>query len=326
MKSLPTQLEVEFICRSETYNYGLAVFEGKIVEEWLYKTGKKKDELIYERILTKGTTKININNNLRTSPEDALRFKLYEEELLAEHQTLLGMLSKAKKTSPDIANAFHWFENTLTITKANAFAHTLPLILYYDPAFRTFTNDLLRTLYTGVKKIALQSVDINSYFGLDDMDQINEIKNNLEFGSRRYEIIHDPNSRHIAFAVKEGEKIVVKRLITHHHGETKNEVVFDMVEESDGTQRLLDFLPALFEIISREKVFIIDEIDKSIHPHLLKKLLSKFINDEDTKGQLIFTTHDSNLLDQHIFRQDEIWFAEKKKTDKHRCTHSAITK
>ena len=39
-----------------------------------------------------------------------------------------------------------------------------------------------------------------------------------------------------------------------------------------------------------------------------------FINDNNTKGQLIFTTHDSNLLDQNIFRQDEIWFTEKKKT------------
>ena len=58
-------------------------------------------------------------------------------------------------------------------------------------------------------------------------------------------------------------------------------------------------------------MFIIDEIERSIHPLLIKELVKKFSLDPNTKGQLIFTTHESNLLDQKILRQDEIWFAEK---------------
>jgi AAA15 family ATPase/GTPase len=61
-------------------------------------------------------------------------------------------------------------------------------------------------------------------------------------------------------------------------------------------------------------VVVIDEIDQSIHPSLLKSLIRKIMNEERMNGQLIFTTHESNLLDLDIFRQDEIWFAEKKST------------
>ena len=77
-----------------------------------------------------------------------------------------------------------------------------------------------------------------------------------------------------------------------------------MDEESDGTVRLLDFVPAFQDVILDNKVYIIDEIERSIHPLLIKELVSKFSRDTKTKGQLIFTTHESNLLDQEIFRQD----------------------
>lgn len=87
-----------------------------------------------------------------------------------------------------------------------------------------------------------------------------------------------------------------------------------MQEESDGTVRLLDLVPAFRDLVQKKKVYFIDEIERSLHPLLIKNLIKKFSEDKDTKGQLIFTTHESNLLDQDIFRQDEIWFAEKDNT------------
>ena len=75
--------------------------------------------------------------------------------------------------------------------------------------------------------------------------------------------------------------------------------------------RLLDFIPAFKDLINTDKVFIIDEIERSVHPLLIKELVRKYSEDANTRGKLIFTTHESNLLDQDIFRQVEIWFAEK---------------
>jgi AAA15 family ATPase/GTPase len=98
-----------------------------------------------------------------------------------------------------------------------------------------------------------------------------------------------------------------------HTGKNNENVVFNLDEESDGTVRLLDFIPAFKDLITKRKVILIDEIERSIHPLLIKELIKKFSFDDNTLGQFIFSTHESNLLDQNIFRQDEIWFAEKNK-------------
>jgi hypothetical protein len=87
---------------------------------------------------------------------------------------------------------------------------------------------------------------------------------------------------------------------------------FDIIEESDGSRRLLDIVPSIDFAFNEDMTFIIDEINHSMHPSLTKELISLFLNKESSKGQIIFTTHESNLLDLNLFRQDEIWFTEKK--------------
>lgn len=75
----------------------------------------------------------------------------------------------------------------------------------------------------------------------------------------------------------------------------------------------MEYLPAFYNVVNTNQTFFIDEIERSIHPLLIKELINKISHDNETQGQLIFTTHESNLLDQSIFRQDEIWFAQKNK-------------
>ena len=83
-------------------------------------------------------------------------------------------------------------------------------------------------------------------------------------------------------------------------------------DESDGTQRCLNLLPALYHLTMSCKVFIIDEMDRSLHPLLSQKLLKLFV--ESCPGQcqqMIVTTHETHLLDLKLLRRDEIWFVEK---------------
>jgi len=86
--------------------------------------------------------------------------------------------------------------------------------------------------------------------------------------------------------------------------------VLDFGEESDGTKRLLNLLPALYDLLKHDRVCIIDEMDRSMHALLTRSVLRIFLS-HISKGQLILTTHESSLLDAEIFRRDEIWFAEK---------------
>lgn len=125
------------------------------------------------------------------------------------------------------------------------------------------------------------------------------------------------SNRNEIILVKEDEKIMVYSLKIEHTGKDNRIALFELDEESDGTNRLLDFIPVFQGLVKKEVVYVIDEVERSIHSLLIKELIRKFSLEKKTRGQLIFTTHESNLLDQEIFRKDEIWFTEK---DKHGAT------
>jgi len=105
-----------------------------------------------------------------------------------------------------------------------------------------------------------------------------------------------------------------------HTNDAGREVVFEEDEESDGSIRLMDFIPMLIDLKQNDDVFLIDEIDRSLHPLLSQKLLEYFFSmlTEARCTQLIFTTHEASLLDLKTLRADEVWFAEK---DKVGATH-----
>lgn len=104
----------------------------------------------------------------------------------------------------------------------------------------------------------------------------------------------------------------VKQLVYIHKDKEGNDHEFEGWEESEGTNRLVELVPFFFYLLKNPRcVVLIDEIEKNIHPLLLKRWLSQFLNTKKTAGQLIFTTHAAHLLNQDYLRTDEIIFCEK---------------
>jgi len=314
MDKQPTHLEIEMIIAGVLYNYGIEIYAGEVLEEWLYFTGPRRNELIFSRKTLKGTTKILMGESFSQSAEDQLRIRLYEQELLHDNQLLLSLLSTSKKVFPEIQKIKNWFENSLSIIDSGSRATFLSGNFALSRPFQEFANELLKTLHTGIFQLELETIDIDRYFGEDNREESAQVKLRLEKNPEEIEYISEDHTHLWAVALMEDEKVVVKRLVAKHKNANGELVLFELDEESDGTLRILDFAPALFSIIHSPSTVIIDEIDQSIHPYLLKQLIGKFTRNNKTKGQLIFTTHESNLLDQNIFRQDEIWFTEKKST------------
>lgn len=91
-------------------------------------------------------------------------------------------------------------------------------------------------------------------------------------------------------------------------------VAFDLDEESNGTQRLFSILGPILDAMDRATVVLIDEIDCSLHTHLTQAIVRMFQNPNiNPRGaQLIFTSHDSNLMDQRLVRRDQVWLTQKK--------------
>ncbi len=129
---------------------------------------------------------------------------------------------------------------------------------------------------------------------------------------KKHQLIFEINGE--SFALKKGDNNgykIIKIGLTHRN-EKKENIVFDAEDESDGTRRLLDFIPALHQLAKTNATFIIDELDRSLHSKLTINIFNLFYElATSNRSQLIATTHESLLLDLELFRKDEIWFVEK---------------
>ena len=108
---------------------------------------------------------------------------------------------------------------------------------------------------------------------------------------------------------------IYKQKAVHRNFTSGTEVVFDLSEESDGSIRLLDFIPMLIDLKQNEVDYLIDEIDRSMHPMLSQKILECYFSELESgrDTQLIFSTHECDLLNLDLIRADEVWFVEKGK-------------
>lgn len=303
----PTSLEIEFSVNQNIYSYGISFDNNIVIEEWLYESGiNSDDKLIFQRITEESKNSIKIANKYRKTKKEKLYIEVLEDFL--EPNELL--ICNPRNLNIDaILETKNWIQNSLLILFPDSKFTGLVSGFSNLKSFRKFTNELLETLDTGVKELNIQQIDFAKYFGEVDEKLKEKITDDLNEGT---EITIPNNSGGILVSLKNGKKTVEKVISVHSNINNEN-INFELEEESDGTLRLLDFIPAFAVILQNESTLLIDEIDQSLHPALLYALVSKIMNDDTTKGQFIFTTHESNLLDLKIFRQDEIWFAEKDK-------------
>ena len=98
----------------------------------------------------------------------------------------------------------------------------------------------------------------------------------------------------------------------HKRNETAESVAFDLSDESDGTRKLFEFTGGWLRALNTGATLFVDELDRSLHPHITRFLVALFHGARNTKNaQLVFTTHDTTLLDASLLRRDQIWFVEK---------------
>ena len=237
--------------------------------------------------------------------KEKLLIELLEDKLLPANELLLGKVKTINNV--DIINANEWITNQMVIVYPQSKFSGLIPFLQGSKGFKKFTNSLLPALKTGVNKLDIQNIPFDHFFRIDEENIKNELKQELENDTG---IILTTGKGNV-MAVNEKNNFIIKKIVTLHNNNNGEKISFNLQEESDGTRRLLDLIPAFYGILKEDITFIIDEIDRSIHPGLLYDLVKKIMDDNNTKGQLVFTTHDSNLLDLSVFRQDEIWFAKK---------------
>lgn len=311
---LPVTIEVEFGTEFDQYAYGVSYRGNLCMEEWLYST-LKKPKYVFERKYDARTGKTNIK--LAGSPKEEaknnLLISLLEDNLLKNNELMLSKHDVVKNSQ--MTDAFKWITSKLHIIFPETRSTSIFDNRYSDKTFKSQSEALISALDLGIDELSLKDEDIESFKQsisewpelVQGIDRIVAKLSRSPEGTE--EVMIDTGAFTVSMH-REGSKYFVRR-VKALHKVNDSFYDFELKEESDGTQRIFDFAPMVQSVKSEACTYVIDELDRSLHPMLVRTLVSRIVTDKQMKGQLIFTTHDAGLLDGQVFRNDEIWFAEK---------------
>ena len=309
----PVELAIEFFANNLIYYYSVVIDDEIIKDEYFGFNGKgQEDELIFHRRFENNKATIYFFNGFDEKSENKILKNVIENDLLKPHQPLFTLLNAISNPAfSHIKVAYEWFMQRLIVIFPYTKPFNLPDRIDKKDGFGEFSNKLMASLNTGISGIKVEKTSIEEFLGRDNISEIEKVKSNFKRNSEISFVRHVTNENEEIVFVNEKEEIVAKRLFLEHTGENDERIQFKVHEESDGTRRLLEYLPAWEGLLNSDTTYIIDEIERSIHPLVIKELIEKFSKSSSNRGQLIFSTHETNLLDQEILRADEIWFAEK---------------
>ena len=301
-----------FYLEDEVYEYGFSVDRQQVHEEWLMQMTASGFVPLFTRATDSfGKTEIDIEPEFASEDSsdrqlaDVLKGTVQENQ---RNQLFLYKLSDNGVRKAD--GIVNWFEN-LQIILPDTNVVALPLRMKENEELQTYISAMLSKMDTGVANISIASEKIDFHDFAEKMHIPEEIISDIEDMANG---VVNFDGKYFVFSEEEEKRTVIVRQKFENMLNGKA-VAFDIDDEPDGTQRLLDLLPMLYSIReNRNAIYFVDEIDRSLHTKLSQFLLSEFVNCcADTNNQIIFTAHDVNLINTDAFRQEEIWFIEKNK-------------
>lgn len=301
----PSGLAIEFYINESIFYYHIEFTSEEINTEHLIISKKTKDV----DILKREGSDIYINpayiaSGITEQFQDALK-RLVRPDML-----LLAFLGKYYANEcPLVADAYHWFTNKLQLVLPNSLNGYVPHMIDIDAKFSELVSSILPELKTGIYKLRVKR-ELLREEDLRGEEQMKLVKLAKEHPGKP-QLVRENSTSDVVNVIYEDGNLFVKSLVAVHKNLDGSEIEISLHDESDGTRRLIEYMPLLYAIIQNNMVYVVDEIERSIHPILIKDIVRKLSESDLAKGQLIFTTHESGLLDQNIFRPDEIWFAQK---------------
>lgn len=291
----PSCFEVLFIAEDQIYRYGFEVTTERVEAEWLHlipNTAKPnaleggKDEFV---LFDRDGDTITLGKGFETEGRD-LKEKTRSNALF---------LSVVAQFDGAIAQTvLEWFGNCNALTGLS------------DHSFLPYTLRQMRESETKAKIVELvRRMDL----GIDDI-RLSTIKEDPEFPQGLREEIQQ--ALKVLLDDSELERVSVRTVhrLYDDEGDLIGQDFFTLDEhESEGTQKLFAFSGPLLNTLARGKILIIDELDARLHPLMTRQIVQLF-NDPETNphhAQLIFSTQDTNHLENRLLRRDQVWFVEK---------------
>lgn len=290
-KSQPTELEALFIEDGVRYQYGFAATPERVVHEWLlaYPTarGQKWFERRYDHESGEDTWYFG--------PKFTGHRKVWQD---ATRSNALFLSTAIQLNSEQLRPIFEWFQKRLAILGQNA-------VLSPEFTISQCECDDKKEEIVGL----LNSADLS----IED----------IVLHKKEFSLVDLPDGlpESVKAEVKKdlmGKKVTIVSF-AHPTVDRDELVAFDLEEESAGTQKLFAYAGPWLDVLENGRILLVDEFDNSFHSlmvqHLVKLVQSPSINKYN--AQVVFTTHNTSLLDRELLRRDQVWFVEK---DEHNAT------
>jgi AAA15 family ATPase/GTPase len=277
----PTEFEVTFILDDVRYQYGFAMTARRIVREHLLVYKAFKPQRWFERYFDaeRGEDVYEFGPGLKGA-------KSVWEGATRSNALFLSMA--VQLNSEALRPVFDWFANHLVIVNEQApLSPQFSLQMLKQDTQRQAICDFLRAA-----DISISDIEVSTHQAM-----VHSVTFDLATGKRE-EVSAEQTVDDVKF----------------HHVTEHGTAVFDLQDESSGTRNLLFLAGPILDILNKGLTLFMDELDTSLHTLLIRELVRLF-HRPDINGagaQLIFTTHDTSLLDApDLFRRDQVWFVEK---------------
>ncbi|WP_422461305.1 AAA family ATPase [Endozoicomonas sp. ALB115] len=277
----PCEFEASFYANGVRFQYGFSATSERVMEEWLYAYPSGRAQSWIERAWDEGS------QSYQWGRMEALKGqkKLWKD---STRDNALLLSTAVQLNCEQLQPVFDWFENTLKIVGINGF----------NPGFS------IKSCEKGERKKEivnfLKSADLN----ITDI----KVKPKKISANDLPEDMPDDMKQSI-LQQSEAKAFVDIQII--HEGENGASVALPLQNESDGTRKLFAYAGPWLDVLKEGSVLFIDELHDNLHPLIVRMLVGLFHNSQTNpkNAQLMFTTHETSILSQEVFRRDQVWFA-----------------
>ncbi len=316
-KERESVFELQFTVDDTFYAYGFSAIlnQRKVTEEWLYEL--KQDGGAHQLFVREGEKPPILGQIVKLTPSETNRYQVYSEDFAGHNaQLFLTEMNRGKKYDQNsrlqfFYDTFRWIMNHIIVINPDIGVSNTEA--YYNNESLENISRLIQTFDTGITDIKTRKITIDEMGKMVPVDVVQNIFSQLK---AQMQMTNLPNIQ-MTWRVDNGffniritnnSEPEITTLVLKHG---KSAFDFSFSEESDGTQRLFDLIDML--LTDRpDTIFVVDELERSLHPKLTEHFLKLFMQAHDgIRMQLLFTTHEDTVMDQSLFRRDEIWFVER---------------
>lgn len=309
--------ELQFTVGDSFYAYGFSAIlsQRKITEEWLFQL--LQDGGAHQLFIRTGSNAPILGEDVKLSASERSRFEVYSSDFTGhDTQLFLSEMNRGKKYDKSsklyfFSETFNWMINNIIVLNPNMGISNTEA--YYNDESLLNISKLIQTFDTGITDIKTRQITIDEMSKMIPAEIVQSIFKQLKSQMQLTNVSSIQMTWRVEggffnVRIRENSEPEITTLVLKHG---KSLFDFSFSEESDGTRRLFDLIDML--LTDRpDTIFVVDELERSLHPKLTEHFLKLFMQaHNDVRMQLVFTTHEDTIMDQSLFRRDEIWFVER---------------